>query len=273
MMDKDLQAKVDKLHFLLRSYGRVAVAFSAGVDSTVLLKAAQQVMSNEQILALTAESALMPASEIAAARAFCEQEGLRQQVTKLDLSRMKDVRNNPTDRCYYCKRLIFNRLRKLAGQAGFVHLLDGGNVDDWHDYRPGRRALRELGIISPLQEAGFTKADIRAYAAELGLSCAQKPASACLASRIPYREKITADKLKRIEQAEAYLQERGFHNVRVRSHENLARLELVHEDMARLADADLCNDVVKKLKELGFAYVTMDLQGYRQGSLNETIRR
>lgn len=271
-MDKELQIKVDKLQLLLKSYGYVAVAFSAGVDSTVLLKAAKEALGTAQVLALTVQSSLVPAADIEEAVDFCREEGIRHEVIQLDPLLYYDVRTNPPKRCYFCKRLVFGKLREFAGQANIVHLLDGSNVDDGQDYRPGKQALRELGVLSPLKEAGMTKADIRAYAEVLGLKVAQKPSAACLASRIPYGEVLSREKLQRIEQAEKFLHEEGFIQLRVRSHEDMARLELLPEDIERFMTNGVYKKAVRKLKELGFAYVTLDLEGYRMGSMNEALR-
>ncbi|WP_295159931.1 ATP-dependent sacrificial sulfur transferase LarE [Selenomonas sp. AE3005] len=272
MMEKELQAKVAKLQLLLKSYGSAAIAFSAGVDSTVLLKAAKEVLGPEQVLALTVQSVLVPAEEVAEAKAFCQAEGLRHTVLTLDPLLYYDVRTNPPERCYFCKRLVFDKMRETAGRENIAHLLDGTNASDGQDYRPGCRALKELRIISPLQEAGMDKADIRAYARELGLAVADKPSAACLASRIPYGEELSAAKLQRIDQAETFLRTEGFVQLRVRSHENIARIELLPADMARFMASGLYEKTVSKFKELGFAYVTLDLQGYRMGSLNETLK-
>jgi len=271
-MDKELQMKVDKLQFLLKSYGCAAVAFSAGVDSTVLLKAAKDTLGTEQVIALTVQSSLVPVSDVEDAVNFCRDEGIRHEVLQLDPLLYYDVRTNPPRRCYYCKRLVFGKLREITGQKNIVHLLDGSNVDDGQDYRPGKQALRELGVLSPLKEAGFTKADIRAYARELGLKVAQKPSAACLASRIPYGEVLSGEKLQRIEQAEKFLHGEGFVQLRVRSHEDMARLELLPEDIERFMADGIYEKAVRKLKELGFAYVTLDLEGYRMGSLNEVLK-
>ena len=272
MMKKELQAKVAKLQLLLKSYGSAAIAFSAGVDSTVLLKAAKEVLGPEQVLALTVQSVLVPAEEVAEAKAFCQAEGLRHTVLTLDSLLYYDVRTNPPERCYFCKRLVIDKLREAAARENIAHLLDGTNVSDGQDYRPGSQALRELRVISPLQEAGMDKADIRAYARELGLAVADKPSAACLASRIPYGEELSAAKLQRIDQAETFLRTEGFVQLRVRSHENIARIELLPADMARFMASGLYEKTVSKFKELGFTYVTLDLQGYRMGSLNETLK-
>ena len=272
MMDETLQDKVERLKALLITYGQVAVAFSGGVDSTLLLKVARDILGRERVLAITAESAFVPAADVREAQAFCRQEGVRHELAVLEPLRCHDVRSNPADRCYFCKRLVFGKLREIAGSAGIVHLLDGTNVDDQGDYRPGAKAVKELGVLSPLQEAGFTKADVRALSAELGLRTAAKPSAACLASRIPYGEEITANKLKRVEAAENFLHESGFWQVRVRSHHDLARIELPPADITAFIAGGHYEQVAHRLKELGFAYVTLDLEGYRTGRLNEVLK-
>lgn len=271
-MDELLQRKVKKLQGLLKSYGRVAVAFSAGVDSTLLLKAAKDYLGAERVLALTVQSAFVPAADIREAQEFCLAEGIHHQLVALEPLLYYDVRTNPADRCYFCKRLVFGKLRELAGAANIVHLLDGSNVDDLGDYRPGHKAVKKLGILSPLQEAGFTKKDVRDLSAELGLKTATKPSAACLASRIPYGEELTEDKLRRVEAAENYLHGEGLTQLRVRSHGDLARIELSPEDIEAFMSKGHYEKVAHKLRELGFAYVTLDLEGYRQGSLNETLK-
>lgn len=272
MMERTLQEKAARLKHLIKSYGRVAVAFSAGVDSTLVLKVAKEVLPPNHVLAITVNSSLVPVSDVEEAKAFCEEEGLAHQVVELDPLIYYDVRTNPPERCYFCKRLILGQLRELAGRANIVHLLDGTNADDGKDYRPGYKAVRQLGVLSPLKEAGFTKADIRAYARELGLKNADKPSAACLASRIPYGEELTVDKLKRVGAAEAFLHDRGFSQLRVRSHGDMARIELLSDDVERFLQGNLREQTVNKLKELGFAYITLDLQGYRMGSLNESLK-
>jgi len=270
-MDEMLLHKIKKLQGLLKSYGRVAVAFSAGVDSTLLLKAAKDCLGEGQVLALTVNSVFMPSEDIREAQEFCLHEGIPQRIIDVDLLLYYDVRTNPPQRCYFCKRLVLGRLREIAGMENIVHLLDGTNVDDLNDYRPGHRAVKELGVISPLQEAGFTKADIRVWARTLGLKGADKPSAACLASRIPYGEELTEVKLKRVETAEAYLHREGFQQIRVRSHGDLARLEMPVQDMSRFMESGVYSQVVNRLKNMGFTYVTLDLEGYRMGSLNQML--
>ncbi|MCR5758393.1 MAG: ATP-dependent sacrificial sulfur transferase LarE [Selenomonas sp.] len=272
MMNEELQRKVEKLQGLLKSYGQAAIAFSAGVDSTLLLKAAKEQLGKERVLALTIKSAFVPEEDIREGKAFCLTEGIRQKIIEIDPLVYYDVRTNPSHRCYFCKRLILGRLRELAGAENIVHLLDGTNLDDLQDYRPGNEAVKELGVISPLQEAGFTKADVRAFSQALGLKTADKPSAACLASRIPYGEELTADKLKRVEKAEVFLRDAGFQQLRVRSHGDIARVELLPADMERFMAAGFYGKTARKLKDLGFAYVTLDLEGYRMGSLNQVLK-
>lgn len=271
-MDEQLQGKTEKLKALLKTYGRVAVAFSAGTDSTLLLKMAKEMLEDEQVLALTVQSDLVPSRDIREAEDFCRQEGIRHKVVRLRPLLYYDVRTNPPDRCYFCKRIIYGRLREIAGSENIVHLLDGTNVDDLQDYRPGHKALKELGVLSPLQEAGFTKADVRRLSREMGLKTAGKASAACLASRVPYGEELTEEKLLRIDAAETFLHEAGFSQVRVRNHGELARLELPAEDMERFVTEGIYGRAVKRLQELGYTYVTLDLQGYRMGSLNEALK-
>lgn len=272
MIDERLQEKLKKLQGLLKSYGHVAIAFSAGVDSTFLLKVARDCLGKEQVLALTVRSIFVPAADIQEAQAFCQTEEIEHKLVEVEPLIYYDVRTNPPHRCYFCKRLIFGHLREIAGAKNIVHLLDGTNVDDLHDYRPGHKALKELGVLSPLEEAGFTKADIRSLSQEMGLKTANKPAAACLASRIPYGEELTEAKLKRVAAAENFLHSAGFIQVRVRSHGDLARLELPVQDMKRFMAAGVYERVTKKLKSLGFVYVALDLEGYRTGSLNQMVK-
>ncbi len=272
MMEEMLQRKVEKLKSLLVTYGQVAVAFSGGVDSTLLLKVARDLLDSERVLAITVQSDFVPAGDIREAQEFCLQEGIRHKIVTLDPLLYYDVRTNPAERCYFCKRLVFGKLRELAGSVGIVHLLDGSNVDDLGDYRPGQRAVKELGVLSPLLEAGFTKADVRVLSAELGLKTASKPSAACLASRIPYGEELTVAKLRRVEAAENFLHEEGFPQVRVRSHGDLARIELPIEELTTFMAEGHYEKTAQQLKELGFGYVTLDLEGYRMGSLNEVLK-
>jgi len=259
-----MEEKFDKLRSLLLEIKNVSVAFSGGVDSTFLLKIAHDILG-EKAVALTAGLRSVPAFELREAEEFCRREGIRQVVLEIDELALPEFVKNPTDRCYYCKRHIMARLLEASGDAV---LIEGSNADDRFDYRPGARALEELGIRSPLRDTGLTKAEIRHLSKELGLSTWDKPAYACLASRIPYGEEITEEKLRRIELAEAVIMDMGFRNIRVRSHGDLARIEAAPEDIEILCRAENRLKISGPLKELGFRYVAIDLDGYRRGSLN-----
>lgn len=263
-----LNEKNAQLLSSLRARGSLAIAYSAGVDSTFLLAAARKALG-ETVLALTAATAAVPRRELAQAEAFCGARGVRHTIVEVDALAVPAFRENAPDRCYHCKKYLFSALWAAARAAGIEHLAEGSNLDDDLDYRPGHRAIRELGVWSPLHEAGLTKADIRALSEELGLPTAEKPSFACLASRVPYGEEITAEKLQRIDRAEQVLYDLGFPQFRVRSHGALARIEVPPSELPRLFEQrDIVHDA---LKALGFAYVAMDLKGFRSGSMNETI--
>lgn len=246
---------------------RVAVAFSAGVDSSLLLFAAKEALG-ENAVAVHARSAFVPQKEQAETEAFCAALGVRLLTVDVDALAIPGVRENPVDRCYLCKRALFGAMLRAAREAGCSALLEGSNTDDLGDYRPGLRALRELQIGSPLLDAGLTKAEIRALAKEKGLACWDKPAMACLATRFPVNEKLTEDALRRVEQAEDVLRELGFRQLRVRVHGDLARIELGKGEVPRMLSGDTAAKAAARLRALGFRYVTLDLQGYRTGSMN-----
>ena len=262
--------KLDDLKEYLKSLGSVAVAFSAGVDSTFLLKVAHDVLGDKAI-ALTAASASFPRHEYDEADAFCKKEGIRQFIFNSNELESEDYASNPKNRCYYCKRTLFSGLIDIARQNGIEYVAEGSNMDDLGDYRPGLEAVKELGVLSPLRKVGLTKAEIRSFSKELGLPTSDKPSFACLASRVPYGERITADKLKMVERAENLLAELGLVQYRVRVHGNIARIEVPAGDIAKLVDDSIRSKIVSKFKEFGFSYVTLDMQGYRTGSMNEVI--
>jgi pyridinium-3,5-biscarboxylic acid mononucleotide sulfurtransferase len=259
----------DELKRLIRGMGRAAVAFSGGVDSTFLCRAAHDVLG-EDSAAITVVSPMLPRSELEEARMLAGKIGIRHILVReegIDPA----VAENPADRCYRCKRIEFSAIRRAAAEEGIDTVLDGSNMDDLSDYRPGLKALRELGIRSPLREAGLCKMDIRELSRRLGLPTWDKPAFACLASRVPYGERLTEEKLRRIDKAETYLRGIGLRQVRVRSHGDLARIEVAPEERVKLCHPAVMDDVSSHLRALGFLYVCMELRGYEMGSLNRAI--
>ncbi|MEE3467829.1 MAG: ATP-dependent sacrificial sulfur transferase LarE [Eubacterium sp.] len=263
--------KYEVLKKTIKSYQRVAVAFSGGVDSTFLLYTAKEALG-DQVLAVTAESELMPGYECKEARDYCKENKIRHLIFHPEVMKIDGVADNPPNRCYLCKKNLFSQMKKLAEERGIFEVIDGSNADDDGDYRPGLKALEEIKIRSPLKELGFTKKEIRSLSHALNLPTWEKPAYACLATRIPYGESIDLGKLKMVEQAEAYLHELGFEEVRVRVHNTvIARIELNPNDFSRFMRGDIRLEVNHKLKTMGFAYVSLDLQGYRTGSMNEIL--
>ena len=246
------------------------MAFSSGVDSTFLLRVAHEELG-ERVVAATAHSRTFPRRELDEAVAFCRAEGIRHEVIESEELDIPGFAENPPDRCYHCKRELFGKLLAFAREKDLAAVLEGSNIDDDGDYRPGRRAIRELGILSPLHEVGLTKAEIRALSREMGLPTSEKPSFACLASRFPYGERITAAGLERVEKAEQWLLDAGLGltQLRVRAHGDMARIEVPPADVPRLAAR--AAEIAVGFKKLGFAYTTLDLQGYRTGSLNEVL--
>ena len=256
----------------LKDYGSLAVAFSGGVDSSFLLVAAQEVLG-DRVIAITAAPVFVPPRELKEAEIFCRERGIRQIVIPAESLDIDGVRHNPPDRCYHCKKEIFGKIREAADKNGMAMVAEGSNVDDTGDYRPGMRAVRELGVVSPLLEAELSKADIRVLSKEMDLPTWNKPSFACLASRFAYGEAITDERLRAVDWAEQLLMDLGFRQFRVRIHGELARIELLPEDIPRAMEETTRKLISEKLREYGFQYVTMDLAGYRTGSMNEVLKQ
>lgn len=249
----------------------ICLAFSGGVDSSLLLKVAADAAAEtgKKVYAVTFDSRLHPSCDLRIARQVAGELGGIHQVMEVDELEQEEIRMNPVNRCYLCKRHLFMTLKKLAGEKGVRRILDGTNEDDMHVYRPGIRALKELGIISPLAELHITKEAVKGMASEYGISVASRPSTPCMATRLPYNTRIDYDVLDRIAQGEAYLRDVLPGNVRLRLHGGIARLEVDNEAFARLLDRRA--DVVRRLKGLGFTYVTLDLEGFRSGSMDVGI--
>ncbi len=271
MKAMDVYEKKRRLEERLRGLGRLAVAFSGGVDSAFLLKAAREVLPADRLLAITARAAIFPGREGAEAEQLAREMGVELLVLDFPALEVPEVAANPPDRCYHCKRALFQTLTAVARERGFSQLADGSNLDDTGDYRPGSTAIVEPGVASPLTEAGLSKAEIRLLSAELGQGTWNKPAFACLASRFPYGRAIEAGALRQVEAAEDYLLSQGLRDVRVRHHGEVARLEVGRDERRRFFDLDFLDRVQAELKGLGFAYVALDLGGYRPGNLNDGL--
>jgi uncharacterized protein len=263
--------KEKRLRDIIHGCGTLAVAFSGGVDSSLLCAIAAAELG-DRALAVTVVSPMLPGSELASARELASSLGIRHLLVE-DGEIEEAVARNPADRCYHCKKIEFSHILRAAAEQGIDKVAEGSNLDDLADYRPGAAATRELGIFSPLRDAGLTKAEIRGISKRLSLPTWDKPAFACLASRVPYGERIDAAKLARVEASEDYLRGLGFRQFRVRSHGDIARLEVARDERPGLFDEERMDAISARLKSLGFVYVCVELEGYQMGSMNRAILR
>ena len=272
-IDQALEGKFQRLQKEIGDLGSLAVAFSGGVDSTFLVKAAHDVLG-DKMMAVTARSESFPERELREAEEFCRREGIRHQIVNSEELEIEGFSHNPKNRCYLCKHELFEKILGIAKSNGIDYVAEGSNMDDNGDYRPGLMAVAELGVKSPLRDAGLDKEEIRRLSKAMNLPTWNKQSFACLSSRFVYGEEITRQRLHMVDQAEQLLLDLGFHQVRVRIHGGtIARIEVLPEEFSRLMQEEIRRAVVMSFKSYGFAYVTMDLQGYRSGSMNETLTR
>lgn len=262
--------KINKLEKILKDMGSVIIAFSGGVDSSFLLKVAKKVL-DKNVIAITAESPTYPKNEFKDAKKIAKSMGCRHIIVSSNELEIEEFRNNSRDRCYYCKKELFQKLISIKKKHKFNFIADGTNYDDLNTFRPGLKALKELKIRSPLADAGLTKEEIRKYSRLLGMTTWNKPVFACLSSRFPYGEEISKSKLKKIEKAESFLHSLGFSQIRVRYHYPIARIEIGKEEIPRMLQRITREKIINNFKKMKFEYITLDLEGYRPGSMDELL--
>ncbi|WP_326512681.1 ATP-dependent sacrificial sulfur transferase LarE [Clostridium intestinale] len=266
-----LDEKLELLKDIIRKKGSAAVAFSGGVDSTFLIRVAKEVLG-DKLIAVTATSSTYPERELNEAIKYAKDFGVKHIIISSEELDIEGFASNPKNRCYYCKKELFTKVKEVALENGVEYVFDGSNLDDNGDYRPGMLAAKELLVVSPLKEAGLTKKDIRDLSKEYGLATWNKPAFACLSSRFPYGNKITLPKLKMIDQAEQFLLDMGIRQVRVRHHGEIARIEVAPEEREKFFNIEFMDKISSKFKKIGFIYTTLDIAGYRTGSMNEVLK-
>ncbi|QAA33393.1 ATP-dependent sacrificial sulfur transferase LarE [Clostridium manihotivorum] len=267
-----LKEKFQLLKDIIKEKGSAAVAFSGGVDSTFLVKVAYEVLG-DKVIAVTATSSTYPERELKEAIKYAEDMGVKHLIISSEELDIEGFASNPKNRCYFCKKELFTKIKEVAKENAVEYVFDGSNLDDNGDYRPGMQAAKELEVISPLKLAGLTKNDIRELSKELGLPTWDKPSFACLSSRFPYGHKITMPKLKMVDQAEQFLLDMGIRQVRVRHHGEIARIEVSPEERKQFFDIEVMDKIGERFKEIGFTYVTLDMLGYRTGSMNEVLKK